>query len=70
MWYPEGQKSCLFPALLSLVDIRRRWDPNWPYYGSLRHVQVRVRRCVEVEKSKDKFVSSWRVPDDSEDSDY
>ena len=63
VWYPEGQRDCPFQPLQSLVDIRARWHPNWPYYESLQLVQVRVLRCIEVEKGKDTLVSGWRVPD-------
>jgi hypothetical protein len=62
VWYPEAQTECPFPALPSLVEIRKRWHPNWPYYESLCQVEVRVLRCVEVEKGKDELVSGWRPP--------
>jgi len=62
VWYPEAQTECPFPTLPSLVEIRKRWHPNWPYYESLRQVEVRVLRCVEVERGKDELVSGWRPP--------
>jgi hypothetical protein len=64
VWYPEAQTECPFPTLPSLEEIRKSWHPNWPYYESLRDVEVRVLRCVEVEKGKDKFVSGWRTPEE------
>jgi len=60
VWYPEAQTSCPFPTLPSLEEIRKRWHPNWPYYETLRDVEVRILRCVEVETGKDELVSGWR----------
>ena len=62
VWYPEEQRDCPFQPLQSLVNIRARWHPSWPCYESLRHVQFRILRCVEVQRGKDELVSGWREP--------
>ena len=61
VWYPEAQTECPFRQLPTLERIREVWLPDWPYYKTL-HVEVRVLRCVEIEKGKDELVSGWRNP--------
>ena len=44
-----------------LIKVARRfWLPDWPYYKTLSHVDVRVLRCVQIEKDKDELVSGWK----------
>jgi len=61
VWYPERQKDCPFQVLPLLVDIRARWHPKWSYFESLRQIEFRILRCVEIEKDKGELVSEWSL---------